>query len=90
MLREHTEFTAAKEQEETKKVKEQAALLIDANEANGVQEDTKRIDDEESATASSDSELEEPDQSELVGVGLNVSLCVSKSFSLRCVLSLNC
>lgn len=72
LLREHSEFTAAKEQEETEKVKEQAALVIEANESDGVQEDTKRIDDEES-TATSDSEGEEPDKSEIVGVGLNVS-----------------
>lgn len=74
LFREHSEFVAAQEQEEKEKVKEQAARVI-ADEADGSQEDLKRInEDEESASTSSDSEIDEPDKSEFViGVGLNVS-----------------
>lgn len=73
LFREHSEFVAAQEREENEKVKEEAARVI-SDEANGSQEELKRISEDEEATSTSDSETDEPDASELVtGVGLNVS-----------------
>lgn len=73
LFREHSEFVAAQEQKEKEKVKEQAAQVI-SDEADGSQEDLKHVNEDEESPSTSDSEIEEPDKSELViGVGLNVS-----------------
>lgn len=73
LFREHSELVAAQEREEKEKVKEQAArVTADVND--GSQEDLKRATEDEESTTTSDSEIEEPDKTELViGVGLNVS-----------------
>lgn len=84
LFREHSEFVAAQEKEEKEKVKEEAARIT-ADVSDGSQEDLKRVTEDEESTTTSDSEIEEPDKAELVGVGLNVSYSLLFiSFNLHC------
>lgn len=72
LFREHSESVAAQEREEKEKVKEEAAR-IRSDGSDESQEDLKRINEDEESTTTSDSEIEDNDKSEFLGVGLNVS-----------------
>lgn len=76
LFREQSEYVAAQEREEQEKVKEQAARII-ADDAEEPHEEPKAIAEssaDEESSSTSDSEIEEPDKDDIVGVGLNVSV----------------
>lgn len=74
LLREHTEAEVVQEQKQKEAVEEEAARVVPdkSDEANEEPKTTTDSSDGE-ASSSSDTESEEPDKSDFVGVGFNVS-----------------
>lgn len=74
LFREHSELTAAQERAEKERVAKAAAQTIpEENETGNDVTEVKTISDEGDATGVSDSDGEEPDKADIVGVGLYVS-----------------